>query len=69
MDTLGAGDIFHGAFCYQTMCGASFTDAAEICCRSSRALVPIVWDESVDGIVESDEKVRLSSEECATSIP
>ena len=38
LDTMGAGDIFHGAFCYFTSAGSSFADslaqAAEIAARS-----------------------------------
>ena len=40
VDTMGAGDIFHGAFCYFFSCGAAFeealTEAAKVAAESCR---------------------------------
>jgi sugar/nucleoside kinase (ribokinase family) len=50
VDTLGAGDILHGAFCYQNMRGASLTDslkfAAEVAAHSCRSFGTRAWMES-----------------------
>ena len=47
VDTMGAGDIFHGAFCYQYAAGKVFEDAlrgaAEIASASCRYRGPRAW--------------------------
>jgi sugar/nucleoside kinase (ribokinase family) len=47
VDTLGAGDIFHGAFCHQLVRGSSFPDAlafaAEVAACSCRFFGPRSW--------------------------
>ena len=50
IDTLGAGDIFHGAFCYYTMNSMPFSDAlahaAEVAAHSCRSFGTRAWMDS-----------------------
>jgi sugar/nucleoside kinase (ribokinase family) len=39
VDTLGAGDIFHGAFCYYYACGESFSKALSLASKVASASV------------------------------
>ena len=51
IDTMGAGDIFHGAFCYFTVRGHAFdsalTEAAKIAAESCRFRGTRAWAESL----------------------
>ncbi|WP_035991541.1 PfkB family carbohydrate kinase [Leptolyngbya sp. KIOST-1] len=58
-DTLGAGDIFHGAFCHyrlQTAFADALTQAAEVAAQSCRHFGPRAWIEefefSKEGVAE-----------------
>jgi sugar/nucleoside kinase (ribokinase family) len=52
-DTLGAGDIFHGAFCFRTCEGYTFIDAvkfaAQVATLSCRHIGTRAWIESFHG--------------------
>jgi len=63
-DTLGAGDIFHGAFCFSTCQGHKFTDALKFaaqvatfsCCHiGTRAWIAALRDASVTPSVETSK--------------
>jgi sugar/nucleoside kinase (ribokinase family) len=53
VDTLGAGDIFHGAFCHRAMKGASFVDslkfAVEVAAYSCQSFGTRAWMECWSG--------------------
>ena len=58
VDTLGAGDIFHGAFCFHHARGDSFADAlaaaSRIAAASTRHLGPRAWMAAPDPIAAPD---------------
>ena len=53
VDTLGAGDIFHGAFCFHHAAGGGFTEAleaaAEVASTACTAFGPRAWMATPDG--------------------
>jgi sugar/nucleoside kinase (ribokinase family) len=53
VDTLGAGDVLHGAFCFYFACGGGFEEslrrAAEIATRSCRGMGIAAWGRDADG--------------------
>ena len=58
VDTLGAGDIFHGAFCYYIAQGCEFRDGVVGGGAGSVVLLPVSGDAVVDGESFADRVVR-----------